>query len=869
MGKKNDTTPMMKQYLDAKRRIGDALLFFRMGDFYEMFFEDAEKASRALGIALTSRDKGENPIPMAGVPVKAVEGYLVKLVRQGFKVAICEQMQDPRLAKGIVDREVVRIVTPGTLCEEAALGGKEDLHLAALKVAGSKAGLAWVDPSTGRFQIQDGTLDTLPDDLARIDPAEVLVPENGSPEGLASSLGETVRVTERPGWQFDLDQARETLTRHFTTQTLEGFGVSDAAPSLGPAGALIQYLEETQKTALDHVSALQVFRADRVMRLDRATIRCLELTETLRDREREGSLLWVLDCTATAMGGRLLRRWLLNPLIRREAIEARLDAVGELLQNGALRDALRDGASRMYDVERIAARIAQASANPRDLIALRDSLALLPAFRDALASASSAMLAEAAGRIDTLEDLRERLRKSLADAPPVTLKEGGIIREGWDGTLDALRSVGREGKGWIAKFQAREAERTGIPNLKVGFNKVFGYYIEVTHAHREKVPGDYRRKQTLKNAERYVTPDLKTWEEKVLSSEERSKDLEYDLFLGIRASCAERVKALQSISGAVALADALASLAETASRRGYARPVLHDGPEIEIRDGCHPVLQVTQGPGTFVPNDLVMDAGSRIHVITGPNMAGKSTYIRQAALLALMAQVGSFLPAKKARVGLCDRIFTRVGASDEIARGLSTFMVEMIETANILHNATDKSLIVLDEVGRGTSTFDGVGIAWAVCEHLHDAVGARTLFATHYFELTELALALPGVKNANVAVKEWGEEIVFLHKIVDGGADKSYGIQVARLAGIPRKVVERAKVILANLEANALSPGDRPSFAPPPREKAREPEIRQMTLFSARPSALIKALQKLDPDTLTPIEALIKIKEMKEMAERL
>ena len=863
-----DLTPAMKQYLDAKRRVGDALLFFRIGDFYEMFFDDAKLVSKLLGLALTSRSKGEDAVPMAGVPARSVEGYLVRLVRMGQKVAICEQVQDAREAQGLVDREVVRIVTPGTLTEDAALGAKEDLHIAALLVSGKAAGLAWADLSTGRFEAQDTERASLADDLARVAPAEILVCAGERPEEVARALGETAKVTERPSWHFDADQALDAIRKHFRVAGLEGFGLAPGAPSVRAAGALLAYLEETQKTALEHITAIRPFRADRVMRLDRATVRCLELVETLRERDREGSLLAVLDQTQTGMGGRLLRHWLLHPLLKREEIEVRLDAVGELAADRARRGALREGAARMYDVERIAGKVAVGRALARDLLALRDSLAALPALRDTLAGARSALLQGAAGGIDPMEDLAELLRKALADDPPPTLKEGGLIRDGYDERLDDLRGIGREGKGWIAKFQAREAARTGIPNLKVGFNQVFGYYIEVTNSHKDKAPADYVRKQTLKNAERYITPDLKSWEEKVLSSEERSKDLEYDLFLELRGKCAERVKALQAAAEAVALADAAASLAETAAKRGYVRPEIHEGPEIEVEDGRHPVLEAMIGPGKFVPNDLVVKEDSRIQVITGPNMAGKSTYIRQAALLVLMAQAGSFLPAKKARIGLADRIFTRVGAADEIARGLSTFMVEMTETANILNNATERSLVVLDEVGRGTSTFDGVSIAWAVTEHLHERVGCRTLFATHYHELTELALALESVKNFNVAVKEWGEEIVFLHRIVPGGADKSYGIHVARLAGIPRDVVERAKVILSNLEANALAPGDKPSFAPPPKgRKGKEPTL-QLTLFSARPSALIQALKALDPDRMTPLEALMRIKELRDLAEK-
>ncbi|MHC4779722.1 MAG: DNA mismatch repair protein MutS, partial [Planctomycetota bacterium] len=507
---KNETTPMMRQYLDAKRRVGDALLFFRMGDFYEMFFEDAHTASKALGIAVTSRDKGDNPIPMAGVPVKAMQSYLVKLVNKGFKVAICDQVQDAREAKGIVDRDVVRIVTRGTLTEAAEAGEKSDLHLASLSVKGQSVGLAWIDPSTGRFQVQDSDLANLSDDLARIDPAEVLAPEGGVPEGLDRALAENTGVTERPGWHFDADQAHQTLVNHFGTKNLEGFGITSPMPSMGPAGALLQYLEETQKTTLAHVSAIGVFKPSRVMRLDRATIRCLELTETLRDREREGSLLSVLDRTVTAMGGRLLRRWLLNPLLRSDEIDERLDAVAELTTSASLRGAIRDGASKMYDVERIATRISVGSANPRDLIALRDSLTALPEFKEILSGAGSGLLAGAAASIDTMEDLEVLLWKSIAESPPIALKEGGIIRGGYDGALDEFRGIGREGKGWIAKFQSREAERTGVSNLKVGFNKVFGYYIEVTNAHRDKIPPDYQRKQTLKNAERYITADLKS-----------------------------------------------------------------------------------------------------------------------------------------------------------------------------------------------------------------------------------------------------------------------------------------------------------------------------------------------------------------------
>jgi DNA mismatch repair protein MutS len=694
----------------------------------------------------------------------------------------------------------------------------------------------------------------LEDEIARIDPSEVLVPE--TQDAIAGAIRQSGRaaITRRPEWAFDRREALRTLTEHFGVADLDGFGCGDLEEALNAAGAVLQYLTETQRTGLSHITRIEKVRDGSYLLLDRDTRRALEITESMADGSRRGTLLGVLDHTRTAMGARRLKSWLLAPLVRPDEIRVRLDAVGELRDDTFLRKDLREALARVHDLERIAAKLATGRAGPRDLLSLAQSAARLPSVRELLAGSLSAALADAGAALDPLADLREKLEGALLDEPAPAIREGGIFREGYSGELDELRSLRRDGKAWIADFQAREIERTDIPTLKVGFNKVFGYYIEITHANRERVPPEYHRKQTLKNAERYITPELKEYETKVLTADERARDLEADLFLALREEIAGHIPRIQAVAGAVADADGLASLAEAASEYGYERPELSDTDELLIVEGRHPVLERIQTDEPFVPNDVRMGREERrILLITGPNMSGKSTYLRQTALIVLMAQCGSFVPARSAEIGVCDRIFTRVGASDDLARGKSTFMVEMSETANILHNATDRSLLVLDEIGRGTSTYDGVAIAWAVTEHLAREVRARTLFATHYHELTEIADRFPNVTNLNVAVREWADEVVFMRKIREGGTDRSYGIHVARIAGVPKGVIERAGEILARLERRPGTPvpaagGQLPLFAPPPHP-------------------VLDELERLDPDLLTPMDALLKVRELRRRLE--
>jgi DNA mismatch repair protein MutS len=846
---------MMQQYQAAKREHPDALLFFRMGDFYEMFHEDAKVASRALGLTLTSRDKA-NPVPMAGVPVKAVDTYLRRLLTLGHKVAICDQVQDPREAKGLVDRAVVRIVTPGTVTEEAVLDARSNNFLAALFTSGEKAGIAWVDLSTGAFRAEDTTALNLPDELGRIDPAELLVPD--AMQEALGPLRDSLRgsVSIRPDWAFDRAEARRILLAHFGVATLDGFGCEDLEQALNAAGAVLQYLGETQKTGLGHITHLTKVVDGTFLVMDRATRRALEITESMLDGTRKGTLLQVLDHSQTAMGGRCLRSWLLAPLVDPADIRERHDAVAELVEDSFLRKDVRDALSRVTDLERIAAKIATGRANPRDLVSLRQSAVTLPKLSELLAKTYSRAISGLLESLDPLEDLEDLVARSIRDDPSMTIRDGGIVREGWSEDLDELRSLRTHGKEWIASFQAEEAKRTGIPTLKVGFNKVFGYYIEVTHANRERVPPEYHRKQTLKNAERYITPELKEYETKVLTADERAKDLEADIFLEVRSRVAEHVGRIRTTAAAVARLDALASFAEVASAYSYVRPEITSDEDLVVVEGRHAVLERTLTDEPFVPNDVTLDSPERrILVITGPNMSGKSTYLRQTALIVLMAQAGSFVPAEAARVGVCDRIFARVGASDELSQGKSTFMVEMSETANILNNATSRSLLVLDEIGRGTSTYDGVAIAWAVSEHISRHLAARTLFATHYHELTELAERLDNVVNLNVAVREWGEEVIFLRKIQEGGTDRSYGIHVARIAGVPPTVIERAKAILSKLEEGRPGP------------ERVGPAERQLALFAPPPHPVLDEIRALDPEGLSPVEALLRLTELRKRAK--
>jgi DNA mismatch repair protein MutS len=794
------TTPMMQQYREAKERHPGMLLLFRMGDFYEMFDDDAQLAHRVLGITLTSRDK---TIPMAGFPHHQLEAYLRKLLQAGHRVAVCDQVEDPSQAKGLVRREVTRIVTPGTVTEDNLLDPRQTNYLAALWPNGQSVGVAWVELSLGQFWAADLSMAQLADDLGRLAPAELLIPEKESRRFNQDNgiVLQGATPTERPDWTFDPATARAALFKHFGVATLGGFGFDDEQPCLVAAGALLFYLQETLKAGLAHLRRLQHYRTDHYLFLDEVTRRSLELTRTSRERTREGSLLAAIDRTRTSMGSRLLNEWLIQPLTDCSAIEARLDAVAELIAEQRLREELREALGTTFDLQRLTARISTGRAMPRDLAAVARTLQLLPKLKAKLAARKAPLLAELEGRIDLCSDLRESLEGALVDEPPLGVNEGGIIRRGYHGELDELHRIAHGGKEWIARFQAEEITRTGIGSLKVGFNKVFGYYIEITHTHRDKVPADYQRRQTVKNAERYITPELKEYEEKVLGAEEKINRLEYELFVAMRERLAGQTGRLLQTADVLATIDVLAALAELAASRQYCRPELSDDPVLEIKDGRHPVLDQTLPPGTFVPNDVSLGPEGRVWLITGPNMSGKSVFIRQCALLTLLAQMGSFVPARQARIGIADRIFTRVGAGDELNRGQSTFMVEMTEAANILNNATERSLVILDEIGRGTSTYDGVSLAWAITEYLHDAVGSRALFATHYHELAQLAETLPALRNYNVLVQEGGDQIVFLHKIATGSANKSYGIHVAQLAGVPLGVLERAREVLNELES--------------------------------------------------------------------
>jgi len=860
---------MMRQYLAFKKRHQDAVLLFRMGDFYEVFLDDARLCARELGLALTSRDKGENAVPMAGFPHHAADTYIKRLIRAGHRVAICEQVQDPAEAKGLVERDVTRVMTPGTLTEDSILDSRSNNYCAAVALTDSLAGLAWVDLSTGRFEVEEVAASHVGDSLQRVAPAECLLPQQDSTESdgpsadLADLLAGTCMVTRRPPWEFAVDEGRRRLNEHFGTRSLDGFGCEGMGPALGAAGALVGYLQETQKTALGHIRKLEPFAGDRHLVLDATTRRSLELTETMRGGPREGTLLHVLDRTATPMGARLLKRRILTPLRRRGEIEERLEAVAELHADRRLRRALAENLGNIYDIERLAARIYTGRANARDLLALRQSLSRLPAAKELLAECSSSLLCRTADTIDPLPEVEGLIGAAIKTDPPTTITEGGIIRDGYSPELDELRVTAREGRSWIAKFEAEEGARSGIPSLKVGFNKVFGYYIEVTNTHRDKVPEHYIRKQTLKNAERYITSELKERESTVLGAGERAKELEYEVFQQVREEVSGYTERLQTTAGALAALDVLVALATVADEGRYVRPSLTDDRTLRLKDARHPVLERLLEE-QFVPNDVDMDdEGGHLLVITGPNMAGKSVYIRQAALIVLMAQMGSFVPAREATIGLADRIFTRVGASDEQQRGQSTFMVEMTEVANILNNATENSLIILDEVGRGTSTFDGVSIAWATAEYIHDHLGARTLFATHYHELAQLAHTAKGVRNVNMAVREWEGDVVFLHRVVPGATDRSYGIHVAKLAGVPEQVVGRSHDILEYLEENAIGPNDEPRFVPRDQAK-RRPAPMQLPLFKPLDSQVRQELLRLDTGQMTPLEALNKLHEIVE-----
>lgn len=801
---------MLEQYYAIKEQYQDAILFFRLGDFYEMFGEDARVASRILDIALTGRDAGKDyRIPMCGIPYHAMEGYLATLIRHGYKVAICDQVEDPKEAKGVVKREVVRVVTPGTVMEPDLLEEKAHNFLVTLCCTRDVYGLAVIDISTGYFGLteirKEKNDQQLWDELQRLAPAECLVgPELAADTGWQARAAQrlSVPVTAYNERAFALETARETLLRHFGTSSLAGFGCEEMTAGIRAGGAALSYLQETQKRVLPHINQITVYSVENYMILESATRRNLELTRTLRDGEFKGSLLWVLDETVTAMGGRMLRQWIQQPLLQAEAINRRLRAVEDLANNTLLREELREALAGIYDLERLLGRVVYGSANARDLVALRSSFQKLPAVRDLIQQeAQSDTLRTLAGQIDVLPEITRLLEQSLVESPPVSVKEGGLIAPGYSPRLDELRTAAREGKEWIAQLEARERERTGIKSLKVGFNKVFGYYIEVTRANLAAVPDTYQRKQTLANAERYVTPELKEKENLILGAEEKAVQLEYELFCDIRDRVSEAAPRLQKTAAIVAEIDVLAGLAEVAVRRRYCRPVIEEGTVISIKAGRHPVVEAMLGEGQFVPNDVYLDCQTaQLLILTGPNMAGKSTYLRMVALITLMAQIGSFVPADRARIGLVDRIFTRVGASDDLATGQSTFMVEMNEIMVALSQGTERSLLIIDELGRGTSTYDGLALAQAIAEYIHDHIGARTIFSTHYHELSRLALDRPRIRNLRMEVQEKGSEVIFLYKVGEGAADKSYGVHVARLAGLPAQVLRRARAILKDLE---------------------------------------------------------------------
>jgi len=862
-----ELTPMLKQYFSVKQKYPKAILFFRMGDFYEMFFEDAERAAPILQIALTSRSRHQGrDIPMCGVPFHAADAYIARLIQAGLKVAVCDQVEDPAQAKGLVAREVTQVVTPGVVLSPEIQDPRIALHLAALvKPDSGPYGLAALDVSTGDFSLTEIDDETaLVAELSRLAPAETLISEEDS-AGLTALLDEMALYhTAFEAGAFLPERARSVLVRRFGPHALAGFGVDEAEQGLCAAGAVLLYAEENQGRDLKHVDRLRCYRLKDYMVLDEIAQRNLELFVNLRDHTRSGTLLDLLDLTQTAMGGRRMRQWLGYPLRDRARIAERHEAVEALVLDGLGRSDLRDQLKGVQDLERLTGRIGLGRAGPKDLVALRISLARLPGIKALLLGQPTGRLYDLGWRLDPLPEVADLLEGALVEEPPPHLREGRVFRPEYNSELAELAAILSDGRGWIARMEAEERGRTGIASLKVGFNKVFGYYLEITRPNLDQVPEDYIRRQTLSNAERFVTPELKEWEAKVLTAEEERIRLEQRLYQELLAELAAYAPRLKDAADILAEADVLAALARAAVRYEYVRPELLDEDRIEISDGRHPVIERTMPRDAFVPNDLTLDNDSnQILIITGPNMAGKSTILRQAALIALMSQMGGFVPAERARLGIVDRIFTRIGASDDLTRGRSTFMVEMNETARILNQATSQSLVILDEIGRGTSTFDGLSIAWAVVEYLHDlhGTGVRTLFATHYHELVDLAQTRARVKNFNVAVKQYRDEVIFLRKLLPGGTSRSYGLAVARLAGLPAEVLERAAQVLENLEREELDPGGRPR---PARSAQGSPDLGgQMSLFAAAPHPWEEELKKLDLDLLTPLEALAKLAEWK------
>jgi DNA mismatch repair protein MutS len=853
----SELTPLMKQYFGVKEQHPDAIVLFRLGDFYEMFGEDAKTASSLLQIALTTRDRGkDDPVPMCGVPYFSADSYIAKLIKAGHKVAVCEQVEDPKLAKGIVERKVVRVITPGTHTPDQP---KENAYLMSISPAGDRCGVTVADLSTGEFTVYESGK-PIGDEIERFEPLEILCPRSTEHDLHFSEVLKGRYVSYVDDWLFDQTEAYRNLLRYFKVSSLDGFGCAGLSAAISAAGALITYLEENQKFL--SFRKISVLTDASHMFLDGATKRNLELIRNMRDGSAAGTLLWALDETLTPMGGRYLRNAVVKPLVSSVDIRRRLDGVEHIVENYELTEDLRTTLRKIQDIERLTSRVVSKSASPRDLFALRSSIDSLPKLKKLCAASGSEYLRELGGDISDLSEVKDLIQQSVAESPPASARDGGVIKTGYHRDVDELRHVSSSGKDFIVRLETAERQRTGIPSLKVGFNRVFGYYLEVTKPNLHLVPADYVRKQTLMNSERFTTEELKEFESKILGAEDRLKELEFEIFLQVLDRIQGFAGQCMAASSSVAVIDFLTALAIVAKRHDYTKPSVTDDDTIEIVDGRHPVLERllrTRGAGVgderFIPNSTRLDGtDNRLLVITGPNMAGKSTYMRQVALIVLMTQIGSFVPASSATVGIADRIFTRIGAMDFISAGQSTFMVEMIEAANILNNATRRSLILLDEVGRGTSTFDGISIAWAVAEHLVNAVGARTLFATHYHELTDLALGTEGIVNYNVVVREWGDEIIFLRKIERGPADKSYGIHVARLAGLPDEVIESAKAVLERLEKR--------------ESEALRPRATQMDLFfTGEPLAL--QLLALDLDSLTPQKALKKLRELRKTAEDL
>ena len=870
-------SPMMQHYLQTKEEYPDCILFYRLGDFYEMFFEDAKIVSRELELTLTGKSCGqEERAPMCGVPFHAYESYMNRLVAKGYKVAICEQMEDPKQAKGMVRREVIRVVTPGTNINEQALDEGKNNYIMCIVSLSDQFGVATADVTTGDFFVTevDGKRRLL-DEIYKFSPTEVVCNEALFMSGLdIDDLKNRVGIVlySLENWYFDDSLCENTLKEHFRVNSLEGLGLADLECGMIASGSLLKYLYETQKNSLEQISAIHPYTTGKFMVLDSSTRRNLELVETLREKAKRGSLLWVLDKTKTAMGARMLRSFVEQPLIEKEEIEGRLDAIEELMQRAIDREELREYLNPVYDLERLLTRITYQSANPRDLTAFKSSIGMIPHIRGILLELQSKEIQGICEDMDTLEDLYTLIDAAIEEEPPITVREGGIIKDGYHEEIDRLREAKSQGKNWLAELEAKEREKTGIKNLKIKFNKVFGYYLEVTNSFKDLVPDYYTRKQTLTNAERYITPELKEMEDMILGAEDKLVQLEYELFRELREQIAKNVVRIQKTAKALAKIDVFASLALISEQNHYCRPSLNQNGRIDIKNGRHPVVEKMINNDMFIANDTYLDnQKNRISVITGPNMAGKSTYMRQTALIVLMAQIGCFVPAETADIGIVDRIFTRVGASDDLASGQSTFMVEMTEVANILRNATGNSLLILDEIGRGTSTFDGLSIAWAVVEHISNPklLGAKTLFATHYHELTELEGKLDNVNNYCIAVKEKGDDIVFLRKIVKGGADKSYGIQVAKLAGVPDSVIERAKEIAEELgrhdivDFTEILSNKKNSATKKKKEHLDEVDLTQMSLFDAvNDNDIIEELKEIDVGNLTPIEALNKLYEL-------